>query len=176
MLRSTVMATVLFGLVACGQPGVVPYQAPATDARVLRDIRIVSTNVDVSAIGDVTRGREVAAFDVKQALEAAAIVDMRYIVGDRPAVVQLNILDVDLGSGTTFLGTGPSTMTGTATLLDAATGASLAAPIQVSALFNPGVNTQEGVIEGADFRGDDAVVIDLARQFVERARQQLVGS
>ena len=152
--------------------------APTTGALVasqIADLSVASdaAEIDISALGPVTGGREAPSRLVAEALDRNRG-SLELLSDGRPATPIVTITGVNLiTTAQTLLIGGESVMSGTVALVDQETGAVIVQPVEIES--GAGGYVLGGVIGAATRDGDDEEIENMAREFMRRARIALYG-
>ncbi|QFT91881.1 hypothetical protein FIU86_03440 [Roseovarius sp. THAF9] len=174
MLRRTVLFGVMaVGLAACAGPA--PKESLLNEAS-RSNLRITEVVVDVSNMGEKTKGRAVSSESVKSLVTQSANVMLRgQGNGPRAARAELSVDDVNIiTAGQSMLIGGESTMTGSLSLVDPRTGDVLLPPAKVS---SGGGGWAAGGIIAVATRDDASTELrQMSQEFVARSRILVFGA
>ena len=152
--------------------------APTTGALAPTEVSTLSVaadaaEIDISALGAVTGGREAPTSVVAAALERNKAA-LELVSPGRNAIPVVTMTSVDLitSAQTIFIG-GESIMKGTVSLIDAETREVIVEPVEIEA--GAGGYVLGGFLGVATREGDDEEIEKMAAEFMQRARIGLYG-
>lgn len=152
--------------------------APTTGALAPSEVSAISVandaaEIDISALGATTSGREAPSSLVADALEKNKTA-LELLSPGKAAKPIIRITDVSLiTTGQTILIGGESIMKGTVSLLNAETGAVIVEPVAIEA--GAGGYVLGGLVGVATRDSDQAEIDKMAAEFMQRARIALYG-
>ena len=170
--RGLILGFAALALAACAGPA--PTESVVSEAT-RAQISISAVNVDVSAIGPTTKGRQVPAAAVEAELTNSANALLRGRgAGNVPALATLTLTEVNIITiGQSMLVGGESVMKGTLTLSNARTGDIIIPPTEIT---SGGGGWVAGGVIAAATRDDPATELrQMSQEFAARAKILVFG-